>query len=56
MHTVRTLQQKHGLIINTGVFTDIGGDYLINVFYDTVKRASANMTRSMADNLKRSPP
>ncbi|MEC0232216.1 SDR family NAD(P)-dependent oxidoreductase [Paenibacillus alba] len=48
------LEQKHGLIINTGVFPDIGGDYPINVFYDTVKRASANMTRSMADNLKRS--
>lgn len=46
------LEQKHGLIINTGVYSDIGGDYPVNVFYDTVKRAVVHMTRAMSLNLK----
>ncbi|MCY9657255.1 SDR family NAD(P)-dependent oxidoreductase [Paenibacillus chondroitinus] len=46
------LEQKRGLIINTGVYSDIGGDYPVNVFYDTVKRAVVNMTRAMSLNLK----
>ncbi|MFC5448154.1 SDR family NAD(P)-dependent oxidoreductase [Paenibacillus aestuarii] len=46
------LEQKNGLIINTGVYPDIGGNYPVNVFYDTVKRAVAIMTRGMAANLQ----
>jgi len=46
------LDQKKGLIINTGVYPDIGGNYPVNVFYDTVKRAVAIMTRGMATNLQ----
>lgn len=46
------LEQKRGLLINTGVYSDIGGDYPVNVFYDTVKRAVVNMTRAMAQNLR----
>ncbi|WP_307441873.1 SDR family NAD(P)-dependent oxidoreductase [Paenibacillus sp. V4I3] len=46
------LEQNRGLLINTGVNSDIGGDYPINVFYDTVKRAVTNMTRAMSQNLK----
>ncbi|GGA01688.1 oxidoreductase [Paenibacillus marchantiophytorum] len=46
------LEQKTGLLINTGVYPDIGGDYPVNVFYDTVKRAVANMSRTMSLNLK----
>ncbi|WP_205516569.1 SDR family NAD(P)-dependent oxidoreductase [Paenibacillus sp. SYP-B3998] len=48
------LAQKHGLIINTGVYSDIGGNYPVNVFYDTVKRAVATMTRGMSLNLQAS--
>ncbi|NOU99146.1 SDR family NAD(P)-dependent oxidoreductase [Paenibacillus planticolens] len=46
------LEQNRGLIINTGVYSDIGGNYPVNVFYDTVKRAVVNMTRTMSQNLK----
>ncbi|TXK74643.1 SDR family NAD(P)-dependent oxidoreductase [Paenibacillus sp. N3.4] len=46
------LKQKYGLLINTGVYSDFGGDYPVNVFYDTVKRAVVNMTRGMSHNLK----
>lgn len=46
------LEQNRGLLINTGVYSDFGIDYPINVFYDTVKRAVANMTRAMSQNLK----
>ncbi|WP_209280657.1 SDR family NAD(P)-dependent oxidoreductase [Paenibacillus athensensis] len=45
------LPQKSGLIINTGVFIDLGGGYHGNVFYDTVKRAVVHMTYGMAQNL-----
>ncbi|MDR6884517.1 SDR family NAD(P)-dependent oxidoreductase [Bacillus sp. 3255] len=48
------LEQQRGLIINTGVYSDIGGNYPVNVFYDTVKRAVANMTHAMSLNLKAS--
>ncbi|MBP1961899.1 SDR family NAD(P)-dependent oxidoreductase [Paenibacillus aceris] len=46
------LEQNRGLIINTGVYSDIGGNYPVNVFYDTVKRAVVTMTRAMSLNLK----
>jgi NAD(P)-dependent dehydrogenase (short-subunit alcohol dehydrogenase family) len=46
------LEQNRGLIMNTGVYSDIGGDYPVNVFYDTVKRAVVNMTRAMSLNLQ----
>lgn len=46
------LEQKRGLLINTGVYSDIGGDYPVNVFYDTVKRAVVNMTKAMSLNLQ----
>lgn len=46
------LEQKRGLLINTGVYSDIGGDYPVNVFYDTVKRAVVNMTQAMSLNLQ----
>ncbi|OCT14140.1 hypothetical protein A8709_25165 [Paenibacillus pectinilyticus] len=46
------LDQRRGLLINTGVYSDIGGDYPVNVFYDTVKGAVVNMTRAMSQNLE----
>ena len=45
------LPQASGLIINTGVYMDLGGGYHGNVFYDTVKRAVVTMTYGMAQNL-----
>ncbi|MBD0380522.1 SDR family NAD(P)-dependent oxidoreductase [Paenibacillus sedimenti] len=46
------LEQKNGLIINTGVQSDLGGNYPVNVFYDTVKRAVVNMTKAISINIK----
>jgi NAD(P)-dependent dehydrogenase (short-subunit alcohol dehydrogenase family) len=46
------LEQKRGLLINTGVYSDIGCDYPVNAFYDTVKRAVVSMTHAMSLNLQ----